>query len=155
MVTLQINGHLYKLNTSPDMPLLWALRDLLNLTGTKYSCGIGECGACTIHIDGKAAQACTTPLSAAVGRSITTIEGLASTPNHPVLQAWQQLNVPQCGHCQPGQIMATSALLMEKQNPTNEDIEQALDGNICRCGTYQRIYKAVNLASKIVQESKP
>lgn len=154
MITLQINGHPYKLNASPDMPLLWALRDLLNLTGTKYSCGIGQCGACTIHINGKAARACTLPLSAAVGRSITTIEGLASTPNHPVLQAWQQLNVPQCGHCQPGQIMATSALLMEKQNPTHREIEQALDGNICRCGTYPRIYQAVHLANKIDQEGK-
>ncbi|MCF6282485.1 MAG: (2Fe-2S)-binding protein [Candidatus Polarisedimenticolaceae bacterium] len=151
MISLQVNGSLYELDADPDMPLLWALRDLLNLTGTKYSCGIAQCGACTVHIDGRAAQACITPLSHVVGKTITTIEGLAENPGHPVLLAWQQMNVPQCGHCQPGQIMATSALLDEKPNPTDTEIEQALDGNICRCGTYPRIRQAIRRATQLKQ----
>jgi isoquinoline 1-oxidoreductase alpha subunit len=154
MISIQVNGTLYELDANPEMPLLWVLRDLLNLTGTKYSCGISQCGACTVHIDGKAALACATPLSRVAGKSVTTIEGLAEEPNHPVLQAWQEINVPQCGHCQPGQIMATSALLNKKPNPTEKEIEQALDGNICRCGTYPRIRQAIQHAVQLNKGGK-
>jgi len=154
MITFQVNGALYKLDADPEMPLLWALRDLLNLTGTKYSCGIAQCGACTVHVDGKAVQACMISLSRVAGKSITTIEGLAEHRDHPVLQAWQQINVPQCGHCQPGQIMAASALLDEKPNPTEQEIKQALDGNICRCGTYPRIHQAILRATQLKQEAE-
>lgn len=149
MISLYINKRLYQIKADPEMPLLWVLRDLLNLTGTKYSCGIGQCGSCTVHVDGRATPACTLPLSQLADKEVTTIEGLAKEADHPVLQAWQQVNVSQCGYCQPGQIMAASALLDEKRDPSDHEIEQALEKNICRCGTYPRIRDAIKLAVEL------
>jgi len=146
--TLSINGQTHTLDADPAMPLLWALRDLLNLTGTKYGCGIGLCGACTVHLDGTAARSCQTPVSAAAGKHITTIEGLASSPLHIVQQAWIDEQVPQCGYCQPGQIMSAASLLAQKPNPTDADIDEAMAGNICRCATYFRIRKAIHRAAQ-------
>lgn len=148
MITLSVNGKSHQFNEDPDMPLLWALRDVLKYTGTKYGCGKGLCGACTIHIDGQPARACLTPVSAVKDQEITTIEGLSETGTHPVQQAWQELNVPQCGYCQSGQIMSAVALLEHTPNPTDEQIETAMSGNICRCGTYTRIKQAIHLASE-------
>jgi isoquinoline 1-oxidoreductase alpha subunit len=131
----------------PQMPLLWAVRDILGLIGTKYGCGIGACGACTVHIDGKAARACIVPLAEAEGHEITTIEGLSADGSHPVQRAWKAHNVPQCGFCQPGQIMQAAALLKERPKPTEQEIVDAMAGNICRCGTYQRIRAAIKSAA--------
>jgi isoquinoline 1-oxidoreductase alpha subunit len=131
------------------MPLLWYLRDSIDLTGTKFGCGLGVCGACTVHIDGKAVRSCTTPMKAAAGKNVLTIEGLSSKGDHPLQQAWKELNVPQCGYCQSGQIMQAAALLKEKPKPSDHDIDQAMQGNICRCGTYQRIRAAVKQAAGV------
>ncbi len=131
------------------MPLLWALRDLMGLRGTKFGCGIGECGACTVHLDGEAVRACITPLLAATGRQITTIEGLGSQGEHPVQRAWARANVPQCGYCQPGQMMQAAALLKQTPKPTEQQILDAMTGNICRCGTYQRIKAAIRIAAEM------
>lgn len=148
-VTLTINGESHSLdNVQSDMPLLWAIRDLVGLTGTKFGCGIGQCGACTIHLDGAAIRSCSTPVSAAEGKEITTIEGLSEDGNHPVQQAWMETDVPQCGYCQPGQIMSAAALLENNPNPSVEDINIAMSGNICRCGTYNRIREAILVAAK-------
>ncbi len=130
----------------PDMPLLWVLRDILGLTGTKYGCGIGQCGNCTVHLDGQASLSCTVPLSEVADRKITTIEGLSPAGSHPLQQAWITENVPQCGYCQPGQIMAAAALLIENPAPTDADIDLAMSGTLCRCGTYQRIRRAIHHA---------
>ncbi len=146
-IKLTLNGREVTVDAPGDMPILWALRDLLNLTGTKYGCGIGACGACTIHLDGKAVLGCVVRLEEAAGRKITTIEGLDPDGNHPVQKAWAQLGVPQCGYCQAGQIMRAAALLAEKKNPTDAEIDEAMAGNICRCGCYQRIHAAVRLAA--------
>ncbi len=146
-ISFNVNGRPVSLEAPPEMPVLWALRDLLNLTGTKYGCGIGACGACTIHLDGKAVLACVVRLEEVAGRAVTTIEGLDPDGNHPVQRAWAQLGVPQCGYCQPGQIMRAAALLAEKKNPTDAEIDQAMAGNICRCGCYQRIHAAIRLAA--------
>ncbi len=144
-LSLTVNGQNYELNTEPSIPLLWALRENLSLTGTKYGCGIAQCGACTVHLDGRPVRACITPVSAAVGKRITTIEGLGTKDNsHPVQVAWTEIGVPQCGYCQSGQIMSAVALLAEKPNPTDADIDAAMAGNICRCGTYLRIRKAIH-----------
>ncbi|MCW5569602.1 MAG: (2Fe-2S)-binding protein [Steroidobacteraceae bacterium] len=151
MITLEINGARHELDADPAMPLLWALRDLAGLTGTKYGCGKGLCGACTIHLDGAPARACVTPLAAAVGRRITTIEGLSPDGSHPVQRAWTELDVVQCGYCQSGQIMAAAALLADTPIPTDAQIEGALVGNLCRCGTYQRIRAAVKRASELLE----
>lgn len=151
MITLNLNGTATPVDAEPDMPLLWALRDLLGLTGTKYGCGQGLCGACTVHIDGHAMRSCITPLSAVTGKQITTIEGLGAQGDHPVQQAWMQNNVPQCGYCQPGQIMSASALLAQNPSPTDEDIDRAMSGNLCRCGTYVRIRQAIHDAAAILQ----
>ncbi len=151
MITLEINGARHELDADPAMPLLWALRDLAGLTGTKYGCGKGLCGACTIHLDGAPARACVTPLAAAVGRRITTIEGLSPDGSHPVQRAWTELDVVQCGYCQSGQIMAAAALLADTPVPTDAQIDAALDGNLCRCGTYQRIRAAVKRASELLE----
>lgn len=148
MVTLTVNGKAHQYNDDENMPLLWALRDILKYTGTKYGCGKGLCGACTIHLDGQPVRSCLTPVSAVGSQKITTIEGLSEDGSHPVQQAWQQLNVPQCGYCQSGQIMSAVALLSHTPNPTDEQIETAMSGNICRCGTYTRIKDAIHLASK-------
>jgi isoquinoline 1-oxidoreductase alpha subunit len=147
MVQLKVNGAARKYDGDPEMPLLWYLRDELQLTGSKFGCGMGLCGACTVHVNGEAARSCLTPMSAAAGKEITTIEGLSTNGTHPVQRAWQQVNVPQCGYCQSGQIMQAAALLKQKPKPTDHDIEEAMSGNICRCGTYQRIRQAIKIAS--------
>jgi len=146
MVLLEINGKKYEVEVSPDVPLLWVIREHLKLTGTKFGCGIGACGSCTVHIDGKAARSCQTPVASAAGKKITTIEGLAES--HPVVRAWIKEQVPQCGYCQSGQIMQAAALLAEDPNPTDAKIVSAMDGNLCRCGTYPRIKLAVKAAAK-------
>ena len=147
MIELTINGEARRLDAAPDMPLLWALRDMLNLTGTKYGCGIAQCGACTVHLDGQPMRACQTTLADAVGKRITTIEGLHPEGRHPVQLAWVAEQVPQCGYCQSGQIMAAAALLRDTPRPTDAQIDEALEGHICRCGTYQRIRAAVHHAA--------
>ncbi len=149
MIRLKINGTNRQFEGDPEMPLLWYLRDILDMTGTKYGCGVGLCGACTVHIDGAAARSCSTPMKDAAGKSITTIEGLSAHGDHPVQQAWKSHNVPQCGYCQSGQIMQAVALLKEKPKPTDGDIDAAMAGNICRCGTYQRIRQAIQQAAGV------
>ena len=149
MISLTVNGEKHDIDADPEMPLLWALRDLIKLTGTKYGCGIAQCGACTIHIDGQPARACVTPVSAAVGTEIRTIEGLSPDATHPVQQAWIEFDVVQCGYCQSGQVMAAAALLEQNPSPTDSDIDAAMNGNICRCGTYPRIRAAVKRAAEL------
>jgi isoquinoline 1-oxidoreductase alpha subunit len=144
--TLTVNGKSASVDAPADMPLLWALRDILNLKGTKYGCGIGACGACTVHVDGKPVRSCQTRVSAVKG-PITTIEGLSADGTHPVQVAWQEIDVPQCGYCQAGQIMSAVALLAQKPKPTDEDIDQAMNGNLCRCATYTRIRQAIHQAA--------
>ena len=146
---LIVNGVTHDVDAPADMPLLWVLRDLLGMTGTKYGCGIAQCGACTVHIDGKQQRSCATPASSAEGRQITTIEGLSEDASHPVQKAWAELDVVQCGYCQSGQIMAAAALLAEESNPDDEEIDRAMNGLICRCGTYQRIRAAVHRAADL------
>lgn len=145
---LNINGKAVSVDVDPSTPLLWVLRDHLNLVGTKYGCGIAQCGACTVHMDGTATRSCMLTVSMVGKSEITTIEGLSENGDHPVQKAWLEVDVPQCGYCQAGQIMTASALLEKNPNPTNEEIEMAMNGNICRCGTYLRIKKAVKLASE-------
>ena len=144
---INVNGRVRDLDVEPDTPLLWALRDVLNLTGTKYGCGIGACGACTVHLDGTPVRSCQTPLSAVAGKKVTTIEGLSPDGTHPVQVAWVQAQVPQCGYCQSGQIMSAVALLAKTPKPTDQDIDAAMSGNICRCGTYNRIRWAIKVAA--------
>jgi isoquinoline 1-oxidoreductase alpha subunit len=146
---LHVNGKDHDVSVPDDMPLLWVLRDVLGLTGTKFGCGMALCGACTVHLDGRALRSCVTPVSEVVGRKITTIEGLDGSGSHPVQRAWQELDVVQCGYCQPGQIMAAAALLKVVAKPSNEQIDDALSGNLCRCGTYQRIRAAVHRAAEL------
>jgi isoquinoline 1-oxidoreductase subunit alpha len=147
MITLRVNGTEHRLDAEPDMPLLWALRDLLGLTGTKYGCGEALCGACTVHLDGEAVRACVTPLRRAAGKAVTTIEGLSPDGTHPLQRAWVELGVPQCGFCQVGQIMSAAALLAANPRPTEEEVGRSLAGNLCRCGTYTRIRAAVQRAA--------
>ncbi len=147
MFTLKVNGQAQQFDGDPTMPLLWYLRDELGLTGTKFGCGVAACGACTVHIDGEAVRACRTAISDVNGKSVTTIEGLDPEGNHPVQKAWREVNVPQCGYCQAGQIMQASALLKQTPHPTDAEIDNAMYGNICRCGTYQRIRAAIKQAS--------
>jgi isoquinoline 1-oxidoreductase alpha subunit len=150
-IRLNVNGRFKELHVERDIPLLWALREQLSLTGTKYGCGIAQCGACTVHLDGKPVRACVTPVSAAIGKRITTIEGLGSKDDpHPVQLAWTDIGVPQCGYCQSGQIMSAAALLAEKPNPTDADIDEAMAGNLCRCGTYLRIRQAIKKAAALM-----
>lgn len=149
MIQLRINGRTLALDADPEMPLLWALRDLAQLTGTKYGCGIAQCGACTVHLDGQPIRSCVTPIGAIEGAEITTIEGLSTAAEHPVQQAWIELDVVQCGYCQSGQIMAAAALLESNPTPSDADIDAAMNGNICRCGTYPRIRAAVKRAADI------
>src|SRR5258705_13849304 len=151
MITLTINGERREVDVPADMPLLWVLRDVLALTGTKYGCGIAQCGACTVHLDDKPVRSCVTPVSAAVGKKVTTIEGLSTAGDHPVQKAWIDVDVPQCGFCQPGQIMSAAALLASKPSPTDADIDSAMAGNICRCGTYQRIRAAIHKAAALAK----
>jgi len=148
VISLKVNGVEQSFDGDPDTPLLWYVRDELGLAGTKYGCGTGLCGACTVHVDGKAVRGCLTTVSEASGASVTTIEGLSSDGNHPVQVAWRDLNVPQCGFCQTGQIMQASALLAENPNPSDQDILDGMQGNICRCGCYQRIVSAVRQTSR-------
>jgi aerobic-type carbon monoxide dehydrogenase small subunit (CoxS/CutS family) len=144
---LLINGHERPVNAEPAMPLLWVLRDILNLTGTKYGCGIGMCGACTVHLDRQAARSCQIPLSSVGTKAITTIEGLSADRSHPVQRAWLEEQVPQCGYCQSGQIMQAAALLAKTPHPTRLEVDRAMSGNICRCATYQRIRRAIESAA--------
>jgi isoquinoline 1-oxidoreductase alpha subunit len=148
-ISFVLNGKPQTVDVSPEMPLLWVLRDKLNLNGTKFGCGMALCGACTVHIEGEAARSCVTPVSNVAGKKIITIEGLSSDGSHPVQQAWMEINVPQCGYCQPGQIMSAVALLSKKTSPTDAEIDEAMSGNICRCGTYQRIRKAIHRAAAL------
>ena len=145
--SLLINGASTQVDADPDTPLLWVLRDHLNLTGTKFGCGVGQCGACTVHLDGEATRSCQWIVRDVGTKAITTIEGLSDDGSHPVQQAWLREQVPQCGFCQPGQIMSAAALLAEKPHPTDADIDAAMAGNICRCGTYQRIRRAIHAAA--------
>lgn len=147
MPTITVNGAAKEFNGDADMPLLWFLRDDLNLTGTKYGCGAGVCGACTVHIDGVAVRSCQTSAASAAGKTVTTIEGLSADGEHPVQKAWRELSVPQCGFCQAGQIMQASALLTKNRAPTDDQIVEEMAGNLCRCGCYQRIHDAVRLAA--------
>jgi isoquinoline 1-oxidoreductase alpha subunit len=145
--TLNVNGTSKTVDVPGDMPLLWVIRDVLNLKGTKFGCGIGQCGACTVHLRGRAVRACQTPVSMAAGANITTIEGLSPDGSHPLQVAWKELDVPQCGYCQAGQLMSASALLATNAKPTDADINQAMTGNLCRCGTYTRIRAAIHRAA--------
>ncbi len=149
MIKLTVNGQKHELTVDPDTPLLWVLRDHIGLTGTKYGCGIAACGACTVHLNGKPIRSCVTPLSSLADQSIVTIEGLSKDSDHPVQRAWLELNVPQCGYCQSGQLMAAAALLAEIPRPSDADIDRAMSGILCRCGTYQRIRAAIHRAAKI------
>ncbi|MDO8995121.1 (2Fe-2S)-binding protein [Sediminibacterium sp.] len=151
MITLNINNTPYQVDASADMPLLWAIRDMVGLTGTKFGCGMAQCGACTVHVDGKPVRSCSFPVSAAVGKKITTIEGMKDKITEAIQHAWVELQVPQCGYCQSGQIMSATALLKAKPNPTDADIDAAMQGNLCRCGTYQRIRSAIHRAAEMIK----
>jgi aerobic-type carbon monoxide dehydrogenase small subunit (CoxS/CutS family) len=147
MIPIVVNGKRHQVDVEADTPLLWALRENIGLTGTKFGCGIAQCGACTVHLDGQPIRSCITPVSAAKGRKVTTIEGLSPDGSHPIQKAWIAEEVPQCGYCQSGQIMSAAALLAAKPKPTDADIDTAMSGNICRCGTYQRIRRAIHRAA--------
>lgn len=153
MITLNINRKEYRVDADPDMPLLWAIRDVVGLTGTKYGCGVAQCGACTVLMNGEAVRSCVTKLSRAEGQQLVTIEGLSENNDHPLQQAWKQIDVPQCGYCQSGQLLSASVLLKENPNPTDQDIDDAMAGNICRCGTYLRIRKAIHMAAEIQRKA--
>jgi len=154
MVSFQLNGHPQSVDVSPDTPLLWVLRDTLGMTGTKYGCGIAQCGACTVHLDNMPVRSCITPIGSVSGKHITTIEGLAQDRSHPVQRAWIAEQVPQCGYCQSGQIMSAVALLAQNPAPSDADIDSAMSGNICRCGTYSRIRRAIHRAAEYGKERK-
>ena len=147
-MVFEVNGKRYDVDVSPDMPLLWVLRETIGLTGTKFGCGLGQCGACTVHLDGAATRSCLTNASAATGKKITTIEGLSPTSSHRLQKAWIDEQVPQCGYCQSGQLMSAAALLAKTPDPTDAQIDSAMAGNICRCGTYQRIRRAIHRAAR-------
>ena len=147
MLNLTVNKKNYSVDVGPSMPLLWVIRDIIGLTGTKFGCGMSLCGACTIHLDGNAVRACITPASSAIGKQVTTIEGLTDETGQRLQQAWIEENVPQCGYCQPGQLMSAASLLRKNTNPDDSEIDTAMSDNICRCGTYQRIRKAIHLAA--------
>lgn len=148
MIKLRVNGRDQTFTSDPQMPLLWYLRDELGLTGTKFGCGVAQCGACTVHVDGQAVRSCITAMADVEGAAVTTIEGLHPEGNHPVQKAWRAANVPQCGYCQSGQIMQAASLLQQAKNPSDDEIDQAMSGNICRCGTYQRIRAAIKDAAR-------
>jgi aerobic-type carbon monoxide dehydrogenase small subunit (CoxS/CutS family) len=153
MITLNVNGKDVQTDVEQDTPLLWVLRDTLGLTGTKYGCGMALCGACTVHLDGQPIRSCVTPVNAVAAKRITTIEGLSTDSSHPVQRAWIELDVPQCGYCQSGQIMSAAALLARTPQPSDADIDAAMSGNICRCGTYQRIRAAIHRAAQLKEQS--
>lgn len=150
MISLQVNGKKYEVEVPSATPLLWVIRETLGLTGTKYGCGISQCGACTVHVNGEATRSCVTPVSSVAGKEIITIEGLSADNTHPVQQAWIAEEVPQCGYCHSGQVMAAAALLSKNPKPTDADIDQAMSGNLCRCGTYQRIRRAIHRAAEMM-----
>ena len=149
MITLSVNGTPHRVDVDPQMPLLWVIRDVIGLTGTKYGCGVAQCGACVVHLDGEAVRSCVTRVERAANKKIVTIEGLSANNDHPAQQAWMTLDVPQCGYCHSGQIMSAAVLLRDNPSPSDADIDDAMAGNICRCGTYQRIRKAIHLASEL------
>jgi len=151
---LNVNGQALEVAVEPDTPLLWVLREQVGLTGTKYGCGVAQCGACTVHLDGQPVRSCVTPVAAATGRKVTTIEGLHPKAEHPLQKAWVEEQVPQCGYCQSGQIMSAAALLARTPSPTDKDIDDAMAGNICRCGTYQRLRKAIHRAAALAKGGK-
>ena len=151
---LEVNGAVKEVEAPEEMPLLWVLRDLMGFTGVKFGCGMAQCGACTVHLDGKAVRSCSTPASAVGDRKVTTIEGLSADGSHPVQQAWTELDVVQCGYCQSGQIMSAAALLAKNPTPTDADIDAAMSGNICRCGTYQRVREAIHTAAGQLQNKR-
>lgn len=153
MIKLNINKKSYELDIDPDTPLLWVLRDTIGLVGTKYGCGVAQCGACVVHLNGEAVRSCVTKISRAAGQNVVTIEGLSESNDHPLQKAWMELDVTQCGYCQAGQIMSAAVLLRENKNPTDKDIDNAMEGNICRCGTYLRIHKAIHLAAEMQRKS--
>ena len=150
MISLQVNGKKYEVEVPPNTPLLWVIRESLGLTGTKYGCGISQCGVCTVHVNGEAIRSCVTPVSSVVGKEIVTIEGLSADGSHPVQQAWMSEDVVQCGYCHSGQIMAAAALLAKNPRPSDADIDRAMSGNLCRCGTYQRIRRAIHRAAEMM-----
>ncbi len=152
MITFSLNGETVRLDIEPDTPVLWAIRDEIGLTGTKYGCGIGQCGACTVQLDGTPVRSCQLPVTALEGRSVTTVEGLSPDGAHPLQRAWVEFSVPQCGYCQSGQLMSAAALLAKKLDPTDDDIDTAMSGNICRCGTYNRIRAAIHRAAELQRE---
>ena len=154
MITLTINNKSYTTDVDPETPLLWVLRDTLDLVGTKYGCGVAQCGACVVHLDGEAVRSCVTKVSRAAGKKVVTIEGLSEKADHPLQKAWLELDVVQCGYCQAGQIMSAAVLLRENKNPTDADIDAAMSGNICRCGTYLRVRQAIKLAAEIQRNQK-
>jgi aerobic-type carbon monoxide dehydrogenase small subunit (CoxS/CutS family) len=149
MISLNVNGKRYDVDVSPDMPLLWVIRDAVGLTGTKFGCGLSQCGACTVHLDGEPVRSCVTPVSSVGARKVTTIEGLSPDSTHALQTAWVAEQVPQCGYCQSGQLMSAAALLAKKPKPSDADIDAAMSGNICRCGTYQRIRRAIHRAAGV------
>ena len=149
MISLNVNGKRYDVDVSPDMPLLWVIRDAIGLTGTKFGCGLSQCGACTVHLDGEPVRSCVTPVSSVGARKVTTIEGLSPDSTHAMQTAWVAEQVPQCGYCQSGQLMSAAALLAKKPKPSDADIDAAMSGNICRCGTYQRIRRAIHRAAGV------
>jgi isoquinoline 1-oxidoreductase alpha subunit len=153
MVKVTINNKNYELDIDPETPLLWVLRDVIGLVGTKYGCGVAQCGACVVHLNGDAVRSCVTKISRAAGQNVVTIEGLSEKNDHPLQKAWMEVDVVQCGYCQAGQIMAAAVLLRENNNPTDDDIDKALEGNICRCGTYLRIKKAIHVAAGIQRKT--
>lgn len=154
MISLNVNQKIYQLDVDTDMPLLWAIRDFIGLTGTKYGCGVAQCGACVVHLNGEAVRSCVTKVRRAEGQKITTIEGLSKNNDHPLQIAWNEVSVPQCGYCHSGQIMSAAVLLRENPNPTDEDIDAAMAGNLCRCGTYLRIRKAIHLAAEMQKKGR-
>ncbi len=155
MISFTLNGKPVNVDDDPSTPLLWVLRDSLGLTGTKFGCGMALCGACTVHLDGKAIRSCVAPLARVAGKRVTTIEGLSANLSHPLQRAWIEVDVPQCGYCQSGQIMSAAVLLAQNAKPTDKDIDEAMSGNICRCGTYTRIRKAIHRATEIAAEKRP
>lgn len=154
MISLTVNQQKHEIDVDPNMPLLWVIRDIIGLPGTKYGCGVAQCGACTVHLNGEAVRSCVTKVSRAAGKNIVTIEGLSKNNDHPLQKAWAEIDVPQCGYCQSGQLMAAAVLLKENSNPSDEDIDNAMAGNICRCGTYPRIRKAIHIAAEIQRKGK-
>jgi len=153
MINLKINKKPYTVDADPEMPLLWFIRDIIGLTGTKFGCGVAQCGACVVHLNGEAVRSCVTKVSRAENQEITTIEGLSALNDHPLQVAWNEENVPQCGYCHSGQLMSAAVLLREKPHPTDQEIDDAMAGNICRCGTYTRIRKAIHLAAELQQRN--